>query len=112
MRFYQDLLGFRRVDGNGSIADPGFCVLASRGEVLLLSSHAGDGVVGQAIAVLVNDVDRLFAELRTRGLKIPEGTGSPVHESPVDQAWGTREFYVDDPDGNTVRFIQGLRVPG
>jgi hypothetical protein len=24
--------------------------------------------------------------------------------------WGTREFYVDDPDGNTLRFTQ--EVPG
>jgi hypothetical protein len=29
-----------------------------------------------------------------------------VHEGPVDQTWGTREFYVDDPDGNTLRFVQ------
>jgi len=26
--------------------------------------------------------------------------------SPVDQTWGTREFYVTDPDGNTLRFRQ------
>ena len=25
---------------------------------------------------------------------------------PIDQSWGTREFYVDDPDGNTLRFIE------
>jgi hypothetical protein len=29
-----------------------------------------------------------------------------VHEGPLDQSWGTREFYVDDPDGNTIRFTQ------
>jgi hypothetical protein len=27
-----------------------------------------------------------------------------VHAAPVDQTWGTREFYVSDPDGNTLRF--------
>ena len=31
-----------------------------------------------------------------------------VHEGPIDQTWGTREFYVDDPDGNTLRFTQGF----
>lgn len=31
---------------------------------------------------------------------------SMVHEGPIDQSWGTREFYVDDPDGNTLRFTQ------
>jgi catechol 2,3-dioxygenase-like lactoylglutathione lyase family enzyme len=112
LRFYEDLLEFRRVDGGESIGDPGFCMLARGDDVLFLSSYAGDGVFGQAISVPVSDVDRLFAELRTRGLKIPEGRGSPVHEAPVDQTWGTREFYVDDPDGNTIRFIQGLRLPG
>lgn len=30
-----------------------------------------------------------------------------VHEGPLNQTWGTREFYVDDPDGNTLRFMQG-----
>jgi hypothetical protein len=29
-----------------------------------------------------------------------------VHAGPIDQTWGTREFYVDDPDGNTLRFTQ------
>jgi len=29
-----------------------------------------------------------------------------VHQGPVDQTWGAREFYADDPSGNTVRFIQ------
>jgi hypothetical protein len=24
------------------------------------------------------------------------------------KTWGTREFYVDDPDGNTLRFTQGF----
>ena len=33
---------------------------------------------------------------------------SEVHERPVDQTWGTRELYVDDPDGNTIRFVQGM----
>jgi catechol 2,3-dioxygenase-like lactoylglutathione lyase family enzyme len=29
-----------------------------------------------------------------------------VHRRPVDQTWGTREFYVDDPADNTLRFTQ------
>lgn len=111
LRFYEDLLDFRRVGGEQSAEDPGFCVLVREGDFLFLSSHAGDGMFGQAIAVPVNDVDRLFTELRTRGLEISEGRGSPVHETPIDQTWGTREFYVDDPDRNTIRFVQGLRLP-
>jgi hypothetical protein len=41
-----------------------------------------------------------------RGLVPPE-RDSPVHKGPTDQTWGTREFYVDDPDDNTLVFVQG-----
>jgi catechol 2,3-dioxygenase-like lactoylglutathione lyase family enzyme len=77
------------------------------GDSLFLSSHSGDGVFGQAIAVAVDDVDRLFRTFRSRGLA-PGRPESPVHCAPLEQSWGTREFYVDDPDGNTLRFVQGL----
>lgn len=33
---------------------------------------------------------------------------SPVHQGPIDQTWDTREFYVDDPDGNTLAFTQAV----
>jgi hypothetical protein len=50
----------------------------------------------------------VFRGLRDRGLKTPGNPDAPqlVHEGPIDQTWGTREFYVDDPDGNTIRFTQ------
>jgi hypothetical protein len=31
-----------------------------------------------------------------------------VHEGPIDQSWGMREFYVTDEDGNTLRFGRPL----
>jgi len=34
------------------------------------------------------------------------GTGAP---GATDQTWGTREFYVGDPDGNTLRFTPQRR---
>lgn len=107
--FYTQVLDFEIVDG-GDLQDPGFRVLRRAGDLLFLSSHGGDGVFGQAIAVLVDDVDDIVLKLRNRGWKVPEGRRSPVHEGAVDQTWGTREFYVDDPDGNTLRFVQGFSV--
>ena len=107
--FYTQLLDFDDVD-EGDYEDPGFRVLRRDGNLLFLSSHRGDGAFGQAIAVLVDNVDEIVGKLRSRGLKVPEDRRSPVHEGSVDQTWGTREFYVDDPDGNTVRFIQELRA--
>jgi len=35
-------------------------------------------------------------------LKYPDDLG------PTDQTWGTREFYVTDADGNTLRFCQPI----
>lgn len=110
--FYTKVLDFDRVDGGSDDGDPSFCVLMRAGDLVFLSSHRGDGVFGQAIAVLTDDVDALFLTFRKRGLKTPGNPDAPtmVHEGPIDQSWGTREFYVDDPDGNTLRFIQGFRM--
>ena len=52
--------------------------------------------------------DVLFDKFLARGLVRPNTPG-PVHQGPTDQTWGTREFYVDDPDGNTLRFTQHPR---
>lgn len=62
---------------------------------------------GQCSAMIVcDDVDALFANFRARGLAIPARPESPVHEAPLDQSWGTREVYIDDPSGNTLIFQQ------
>lgn len=49
-----------------------------------------------------------FRQFRQRGLQTPGNPDAPtlVHEGPIDQTWGTREFYVEDTDGNTLRFTQ------
>lgn len=105
--FYTRVLDFECIEGGPDDGDPSFSVLVREGDRLFLSSHRGDGEFGQAIVVVADDVDALFRKFRERGLKTPGNPGSPVHEGPTDQTWGTREFYVDDPDGNTLRFTQG-----
>lgn len=50
------------------------------------------------------EVDSLFAKYSARGLDTSAKRESPVHQGPLDQTWGMREFYVNDPDGNTLRF--------
>jgi catechol 2,3-dioxygenase-like lactoylglutathione lyase family enzyme len=108
LAFYTGVLDFERVDGDDDLADPSFSVLARDGHQLWLSSHRGDGVFGQAVVITADDVDTLFRKFRSRGLSTPGDPDAPqeVHEGPIDQSWGTREFYVDDPDGNTLRFTQ------
>ena len=104
--FYTKVLDFEQVEGDDS--DPSFSVLVREGSPLFLSSHSGDGEFGQALVVTTDDVDALYRKFRDRGLMPPSDRESEVHAGPVDQTWGTREFYADDPDGNTVRFVQGL----
>jgi catechol 2,3-dioxygenase-like lactoylglutathione lyase family enzyme len=113
LAFYTEILDFLYVDGDDTSDDPCFSVLTRDGAYLFLSSHRGDGSFGQAIAVLTANVDELFRKFRKRGLVTPGNPVAPqeVHEGPIDQSWGTREFYVDDPDGNTLRFTQGFILP-
>jgi catechol 2,3-dioxygenase-like lactoylglutathione lyase family enzyme len=109
--FYTDVLDFECVEHGGD-ADPSCSTLMRGGSLLLLSSHGGDGEFGQAVVVLTDNVDALFQRFRARGLKTPGNPDAPtvVHEGPIDQTWGTRELYVDDPDGNTLRFVEGFGV--
>lgn len=105
--FYTTVLDFELVSGDDRADDPAYRVLARRGDWLILSSHAGDSRPGQAIVVTTDDVDADWRRFRARGL-VPAKPAdvSPVHAGPLEQTWGTREFYVDDPDGNTLRFTQ------
>ena len=105
---YTNVLDFERIDGDDELDDPCYNLLAREGDRLILSSHRGDGMFEQAILVTTNDVDAVFRKFRSRGLQTPGNPDAPehVHEGPSDQTWGTREFYVDDPDRNTLRFTQ------
>ena len=111
LAFYTNVLDFDCVEHGGD-GDPSFSVLMRGGSLLILSSHGGDGTFGQAIVVLTDNVDALFRRFRTRGLKTPGNPDAPgeVHEGPINQSWGTRELYVDDPDGNTLRFVEGFGI--
>ena len=108
LAFYTGVLDFEQVDGDDDMDDPCFSVPAREGDQLWLSSHGGDGQFGQAIVITTDNVDALFRKFRERGLRTPGNPAAPevVHEGPIDQSWGAREFYVDDPDYNTLRFTR------
>jgi catechol 2,3-dioxygenase-like lactoylglutathione lyase family enzyme len=110
LAFYTGILDFERVDGDDRLDDPSFSVLSRDGCYLFLSSHRGDGVFGAVVAITTSDANSLFRKFLESGLRTPGNPDAPkeVHEGPLDQTWGTREFYVDDPDGNTLRFTQTL----
>jgi catechol 2,3-dioxygenase-like lactoylglutathione lyase family enzyme len=102
--FYTRVLDFIRLDGD---EDSGYAMLSRAGDRLFLSTGEGDGEFGQAVVVMTEHVDELWAKFQARG-HVPPRSEGPVHRGPTDQTWGTREFYVDDPDGNTLRFTQSL----
>ena len=108
LAFYTEVLDFERIDGDDDLEDPSFSLLSREGHQLILSSHRGDGQFGQAIVITTDEVDALARKFRERGLSTPGNPDAPemVDEGPIDQSWGTREFYVDDLDGDTLRFTQ------
>lgn len=75
-------------------------------EMHLALAPAGGRYGHCSAMVLCDDVDALFDTFIARGLSAPTRSDSPVHEAPLDQSWGTREVYIDDPSGNTLIFQQ------
>jgi len=73
---------------------------------LQITTHESERLFGSIANVWVEDVDVLFDKYKKRGML--GKPNSPVHQGPIDQTWGRREFYATDPDGNTLRFVQPL----
>ena len=108
IRYYTEVLDFRMTDPNDS-ADSPVVDLGRDGWNMQLTTSESERLFGSVVYFWVEDVDRLFAKYLSRGLDTSLRAGSPVHQGPVDQTWGRREFYVTDADGNTVRFCQLIK---
>ena len=103
--FFCGKLGFQldfEVPASPAQRDPVYMGVSRDGVAIHLSSHSGDGVAGNAVMFRCDDVDALHAEFVARGVAI--------HIAPVDQTWGLREFYVLDPDRNSIRFSMPVRA--
>jgi catechol 2,3-dioxygenase-like lactoylglutathione lyase family enzyme len=106
IEFYTKVLDFELVGRwptSGSLA---FSELNRGEDILYLSTHSGDGAFGSVIVIPTESCDNVFKKFKSRGLDTSNKKESPVHQGPVDQTWGTREFYVTDPSGNTLRFVE------
>jgi uncharacterized glyoxalase superfamily protein PhnB len=101
--FYTHILDFRLKDSTASVNDVVVNLINGEAE-LQLTSLEGNQTNAIAVNVRVSNVDALFAKYMKRGLNTSPKKDSPVHQGPLNQTWGTREFYVTDPDGNTLRF--------
>jgi catechol 2,3-dioxygenase-like lactoylglutathione lyase family enzyme len=102
--FYTRLLDFELAPWDSP--DDIVVSLIRGGLELMLTALPTDQAARVNAILLVDDSDALFARWTDRGLDQSRRTGSPVHLGPVDQSWGTREFYVTDPFGNTLRAVQ------
>jgi catechol 2,3-dioxygenase-like lactoylglutathione lyase family enzyme len=103
--FYTDILDFALKYPDEADNEWVVDLINGDAEIILASR---DGTPRIPVVILVNDVDALFTKYVNRGLIVPNNPNSPVHNNPIDQTWGMREFYVNDPSGNTLRFAQSL----
>ena len=107
--YYCNVLGFTK-DGvyhPDSNAGVGYAFLSRDGMHIHISSFGGDGVFGIAVYFYVASVDALHEELRAAGAKLRYDPDAAT-QGPGDQPWGMREIYVEDLDGNVLRFGQRL----
>ena len=106
IRFYR-LLGFDPSFQDDAQA-PKYAVVHRDGlELHLQWADAGqwvDGLDRPACRFLVDDVDALHAQFVASGaVNATSSDGSPW-AAPADTPWGTREFHLRDPGGNSLQF--------
>ena len=106
--FYTNVLDFRFKYPEATNDDGVVDLISEFGE-LQLTVYESDRLFGSVVNVWIDDVDSRFTYYVSRGLDTSAKKESPVHQGPTDQTWGTREFYVTDTDGNTLRFCQRQR---
>jgi uncharacterized glyoxalase superfamily protein PhnB len=86
---------------------PFYAILGRGADELHVNLAHAQKMSGQSsVIVCCDDVDTLFARFVARGLSVPTRANSPAHNGPLQQTWGRREVYIDDPSGNTIIFQQ------
>jgi uncharacterized glyoxalase superfamily protein PhnB len=107
LAFYTQVLDFSLKYPEEAASEWGFELVNGNAEILITSM---DGTPRTTVLIRVDNVDTLFEKYINRGLVVPNNPNSPVHNSPIDQTWGLREFYIDDPGGNTLRFAAPIKT--
>lgn len=102
LAFYRDILGFTVFVHSGGYAYIERERIAFR--LLQLDDGAQSPPGCSHAYVDVADAQALFGALHTALATLPEGRWGP----PRDHAYGQREFWVRDPDGNLITFGEGI----
>jgi catechol 2,3-dioxygenase-like lactoylglutathione lyase family enzyme len=104
--FYTQKLGFKLVFGTDGASEadaehPNYVGYRRDGAELHMQFQYEHEMGTIRLRFLVEDPDSLYAEYRERAV---ECTPSGVQDKP----WGTREFALYDPDGNSLTFYRDL----
>jgi CubicO group peptidase (beta-lactamase class C family) len=98
--FYCNQLGFKKTFDYRPFGEKGPCYfgLIRDGVRIHLSSFPEDGKPGNAVVIIVDNVDILYDEFVMKGVN--------TDLAPTHQSWGNREMYIKDGDNNSIRFTQ------
>jgi lactoylglutathione lyase len=104
LAFYEGVLGGDKIYQFPPEGDPVFLTLQYGATELGIGLLSGETLHGRPqrpasghrieLCIDVEDVDACISALRANG--------APVALEPVEQPWGERIAYVEDPDGNLV----------
>jgi len=96
--FYGDLLGL------DIVMDQGWIVTFSSDEVtspqISIASEGGSGSQVPDVSIEVDDVDAVYRQAKSANFKI-------LYDI-VDEPWGVRRFYVQDPFGKIVNILSHI----
>jgi catechol 2,3-dioxygenase-like lactoylglutathione lyase family enzyme len=106
IHFYTTVLDFQLKYSEEADNEWGVDLVNGDAELMIVSN---DGPPRTVVYISVENVDVVFRKYIDRGLVLPNDPNSPVHNSPIDQTWGLREFYINDPGGNTLRFASPIK---
>ena len=108
IRFYARL-GFSVMFRDDDAAPNYAVVCRDDVELHLQWADAGQWVEGldrPACRFLVDDVDALHAQCVASGAVDPASSDGSPWAAPADTPWGTREFHLRDPAGNSLQFYR------
>lgn len=94
--FFVDKLGF---EARMVMQEMGWAIVTRDGFDIHMSSNTGENVGRSLVYAYVTEVDALYAEFTATGA---------APDAVKDQPYGMRDFYLKDPDGNTLAFGQEI----
>ena len=101
LTFYEEKLGFEIV----TLLPAGDYAVVERDDVAIhLFQQDGAVASPSGLHIFTSELDELYGEMQQRG--------APIIQNIVRKAWGNRDFRVNDPWGNQIKFTESLSDDG